>query len=47
LTLRSRLNDDEIEPLPEFIPLDPEEMVAEIENWSRFRATSIAVKLKK
>jgi len=41
------LDDDEIEPLPEFIPLDPDEMINEIENWSRFRATSIAIKLKR
>lgn len=46
LVLRSKLEAGEIEPLPENLPLDPTDMIDEIERWSRFRSTQIAVKLQ-
>ena len=39
LVLRSKLEAGEIEPLPENLPLDPTDMIDEIERWSRFRST--------
>ena len=46
LVLRSKLEAGEIEPLPEHLPLEPTEMLDEIERWTRFRSTQIAVKLQ-
>ena len=39
LVLRSKLEAGEIEPLPEHLPLEPTEMLDEIERWTRFRST--------
>jgi hypothetical protein len=46
LVLRSKLSVGEIEPLPENIPIETLAMIDEIERWSRFRATQIAVRIQ-